>query len=79
MWAVGMGFVRGFGAMFGQQAIHTGDGMHDAGAATRWRRSRLSTTIPGTKLTDNYRWLEDAKSPETRAFIDERMPTRRGI
>ncbi|MGB6688999.1 MAG: prolyl oligopeptidase family serine peptidase [Terracidiphilus sp.] len=24
----------------------------------------------GTKLTDNYRWLEDAKSPETRAFID---------
>ena len=25
----------------------------------------------GTKITDNYRWLEDAKSPETRAFIDE--------
>ncbi len=24
----------------------------------------------GTKLTDNYRWLEDAKSPETRAFIE---------
>lgn len=25
----------------------------------------------GTKITDNYRWLEDAKSPETRAWIDE--------
>jgi len=25
----------------------------------------------GTKITDNYRWLEDAKSTETRAFIDE--------
>src|SRR5579863_4768865 len=25
----------------------------------------------GTKITDNYRWLEDAKSPETRTFIDE--------
>ena len=25
----------------------------------------------GTKITDNYRWLEDAKSSETRAFIDE--------
>jgi prolyl oligopeptidase len=25
----------------------------------------------GTKITDNYRWLEDAHSPETRAFIDE--------
>ncbi len=23
----------------------------------------------GTKIVDNYRWLEDAKSPETRAFI----------
>jgi prolyl oligopeptidase len=25
----------------------------------------------GTKIVDNYRWLEDAKSPETRAWIDE--------
>jgi prolyl oligopeptidase len=24
----------------------------------------------GTKITDNYRWLEDGKSSETRAFID---------
>ncbi len=24
---------------------------------------------PDAKITDNYRWLEDAKSPETRAFI----------
>lgn len=32
----------------------------------------------GTKLTDNYRWLEDAKSPETRAFIvDENTYTAR--
>lgn len=25
----------------------------------------------GTNVTDNFRWLEDAKSPETRAFINE--------
>jgi prolyl oligopeptidase len=24
----------------------------------------------GTKIVDSYRWLEDSKSPETRAFID---------
>jgi prolyl oligopeptidase len=27
----------------------------------------------GTKITDNYRWLEDAKSPETREFINQQM------
>ncbi|HEV2326736.1 MAG TPA: prolyl oligopeptidase family serine peptidase [Terracidiphilus sp.] len=32
----------------------------------------------GTKITDDYRWLEDAKSPETRAFInDENSYTQR--
>ena len=25
----------------------------------------------GTNVTDNFRWLENSKSPETRAFIDE--------
>jgi prolyl oligopeptidase len=29
--------------------------------------------IHGTTLTDPYRWLEDAKSPETRAWIDRQM------
>ena len=27
----------------------------------------------GAKITDDYRWLEDAKSPETRDFIDKQM------
>ena len=32
----------------------------------------------GTKITDDYRWLEDASSPETRAFInDENAYTQR--
>jgi prolyl oligopeptidase len=30
----------------------------------------VTDTYFGTKIVDNYRWLEDAKSPETRAFID---------
>lgn len=27
----------------------------------------------GTKITDNYRWLEDSKSAETRAFLDAQI------
>ncbi len=33
----------------------------------------------GTKITDNYRWLEDAQSPATRALSPRRTPTRRSI
>jgi prolyl oligopeptidase len=31
----------------------------------------VSDDYQGTKIEDPYRWLEDAKSPETRAWIDE--------
>lgn len=52
------------------QAIHGGDGITlppppAADAAP------VVDDYFGTKITDNYRWLEDAKSAETRAFIDE--------
>lgn len=33
----------------------------------------VTENLHGTTLTDPYRWLEDAKSPETRAWIDEQM------
>lgn len=33
----------------------------------------LAENIHGITLTDPYRWLEDAKSPATRAWIDEQM------
>jgi prolyl oligopeptidase len=33
----------------------------------------VTENIHGTTLTDPYRWLEDAKSPETRAWIDQQM------
>ncbi len=31
----------------------------------------VTETIGGRTVTDNYRWLEDAKSPETRAWVIE--------
>ncbi len=33
----------------------------------------VTEDIHGTKITDPYRWLEDQKSPETRAWIDQQM------
>jgi prolyl oligopeptidase len=33
----------------------------------------VTEDIHGTKITDPYRWLEDQKSPETRAWIDRQM------
>jgi len=33
----------------------------------------VTENIHGTTLTDPYRWLEDAKSPETRAWIGQQM------
>ena len=33
----------------------------------------VTEDIHGTTLTDSYRWLEDSKSPETRAWIGEEM------
>ena len=36
-------------------------------------------TIHGRKITDNYRWLEDQQSPETRAWIDEQNAYARSV
>jgi prolyl oligopeptidase len=33
----------------------------------------VTEDIHGTKITDPYRWLEDQKSPETRAWIEQQM------
>ena len=33
----------------------------------------------GTKILDNYRWLEDGKSPETQKWVEQEMAYTRGI
>ena len=72
--------LRIFGVLFSVFAL-TGTGL-----AGQTIRGRDGITLPppptadaipetdnyfGTKIADNYRWLEDSKSPETRAFINE--------
>ena len=51
------------------QSIHTGDGL-PLGPPPAADTKPVTDNYHGTKITDDYRWLEDAKSPETRAFID---------
>jgi prolyl oligopeptidase len=52
------------------QSIHTGDG-RTMPAPPPTDTQAVVDNYSGTKITDNYRWLEDAKSDDTRAFIDE--------
>jgi prolyl oligopeptidase len=51
------------------QSIHTGDG-YPLPAPPPADENPVIDKYNGIKITDSYRWLEDSKSPETRAFID---------
>ena len=52
------------------QAIHGGDGIK-LPAPPDAKKVPFTDDYFGTRITDDYRWLEDAKSPDTRAFINE--------
>ena len=52
------------------QAIHGREGI-TLPAPPPVQADPVTDNYFGTKITDSYRWLEDAKSTETRAFINE--------
>ena len=54
------------------QAIHGGDRI-TLPPPPQTESVPVVDTYFGTKITDNFRWLEDAKSPETRDFIEKQM------
>lgn len=59
------------------QAIHGRDGIK-LPAPPAAKKIPVTDNYFGTKVTDDYRWLEDANSPATRAFInDENQYTQR--
>jgi prolyl oligopeptidase len=39
----------------------------------------VQETIAGTKIVDNYRWLEDGKSPETQKWVEAEMAYTRSV
>ena len=52
------------------QAIHGGNGIR-LPAPPEAKKVPVTDDYSGTRVTDDYRWLEDAKTPETRAFIND--------
>src|SRR6266851_8213359 len=39
----------------------------------------IEETLHGTKIIDNYRWLEDGKTPETQKWVEEEMAYTRTV
>jgi len=39
----------------------------------------IAETLHGTRIVDNYRWLEDGKSPETQKWVQEEMSYTRAV
>ncbi len=72
-WSVVMGIVAGsMGLAAGAQtvAIH-GDNGVVLGPPPVVAVKPVTDNVGGHEITDNYRWLEDQKAPDTRAFIAE--------
>jgi prolyl oligopeptidase len=59
----------GMGSVCGAQSIHGRDGI-TLPLPPPVEADPVTDNYFGTKITDSYRWLEDAKSTQTRAFID---------
>ena len=64
---VGVAFL--LGSLAAAQAIH-GRGGITLPAPPEGSKIPVTDDYFGTKIVDDYRWLEDANSPETKAFID---------
>ena len=69
------GFSLGFAVAFLLGLTAAAQAIHGRGGITLppppdVQKIPVTDNYFGTKASDNYRWLEDAKSPETQAFID---------
>jgi prolyl oligopeptidase len=71
LWAGALGLMLFLGGGLGgsAQAIHGRDGITLPPPPAAEKIPVIDNYF-GTKIVDNYRWLEDGKSTETRAFID---------
>ena len=68
-WALVLALAAAAGAQT-INVIHGGDGIK-LPPPPDVQQVPVTDNYFGTKITDDYRWLEDAKSPETEKFIDD--------
>jgi prolyl oligopeptidase len=68
-FGLGAAFLTFVGASLAGQTIHGRDGI-SLPPPPAVDAVPVTDNYFGTKIVDSYRWLEDSKSPETRAFID---------
>lgn len=69
---LGMGVVVITGLMASETGIRGGNGV-TLPAPPATEAKPVTDNVNGTSITDPYRWLEDGKSPETRAWIASQM------
>src|SRR5579862_808591 len=63
-------------------AVYAGDDSKTSSTPTAPPRAEEKPVIDifhGTKVLDNYRWLEDGKSPETQKWVEQEMAYTRGL
>jgi len=68
--------------VFVAAAVYAGDESKTASTSSAPPKAEEKPVIDilhGTKVLDNYRWLEDGTSPETRKWVEEEMSYTRGM
>jgi prolyl oligopeptidase len=77
------GGLRSFFALFSlfvlATAVYAGDDSKTPSAPPVAAEKPVIDMFHGTKVLDNYRWLEDGKNPETQKWVEQEMAYTRGI
>ncbi len=60
-------------------AVYAGDDSKTPSAPPVAAEKPVIDMFHGTKVLDNYRWLEDGKNPETQKWVEQEMAYTRGI
>jgi prolyl oligopeptidase len=64
-------------ALSAEDGISTGKG--PSAGPPKAKAEPVVDDVHGHKIVDNYRWLEDADSPETQAFVDQELSYTRSV